>query len=96
MRTLSAHRRARLSNIIAAQAAAAVPETKLEITELRQFPVREPASGRAYSIVRVRTRGGPVGFGEGPTVAESQFARTQQYWTGKAATSYTTFGAPYP
>src|ERR1700737_3960501 len=94
MSTLSAHRRARLSNIIAAQAAAVIPDTKLEITELRQFPVREPASGRAYSIVRVRTRGGLTGFAEGPTVAESQFARTQQYWTGKAASSYMTSGAP--
>ena len=96
MRTLAAHRRARLSSIIAAQAAAAVPDTKLEITELRQFPVREPASGRTYSIVRVRTRGGPSGFGEGPTVAESQFARTRQYWTGKAATSYTIAGPQLP
>ena len=86
MSTLSAHRRARLSNIIAAQAAAVIPDTKLEITELRQFPVREPASGRAYSIVRVRTRGGLTGFGEGPAVPTSQFVRTQQFWIGKAAT----------
>jgi galactonate dehydratase len=96
MSTLSAHRRARLSNIIAAQAAAPVPDAKLEIVEIKQFPVREPVSKRSYSVVRVRTRGGLTGFGEGPTVLEPVFARTQQFWTGKSATTYTTSGPPLP
>ena len=96
MSTVSSHRRARLSRIIAAQVSAAVPDSRLEITEVRLFPVREPASHRTYSIVRVRTRGAFTGFGEGPSVSEAQFSRTQQYWVGKPATSYTTTGPRLP
>lgn len=95
MNTASSNRRARLKGIIAAQVAAAVPDSRLEITEIRLFPVREPVSHRSYSIVRVRTRGGLTGFGEGLPVADSQFSRTQQYWIGKPATSYTG-GPPLP
>lgn len=96
MNTASSHRRARLSGIIAAQVVAATPDSRLEITEVRLFPVREPVSHRSYSIVRVRTRGGLTGFGEGTFVPDSQFSRTQQYWMGKPATSYTTIGPPLP
>ena len=89
MNAASSHRRARLSGIIAAQiSAAAVPDPKLEITEVRLFPVREPVSRRSCSIVRVRTWGGLSGFGDGPPISHSEFALTQQYWVGKAATSY--------
>ena len=96
MSTASSHRRARLSAIIAAQVVAAVPDPRLEITEVRLFPVREPVSHRIYSIVRVRTRGGLSGYGEGPSISDSQFSQTQQYWVGKAATSYTTTGPQLP
>ena len=96
MKAASSHRRARLSGIIAAQVSASVPDARLEITELRHFPVREPVSHRSYSIVRVRTRNGLSGFGEGPPISDSQFSRTQQYWLGKAATSYTTTGPRLP
>ena len=96
MSTASSQRRARLSGIIAAQVSAAVPDSRLEITELRLFPVQAPASRRSYSIVRVRTRGGLTGFGEGPAISDSQFSPTRQYWVGKAATSYTTTGPRLP
>ena len=96
MSTASSHRRARLSGIIAAQVAAAVPNPRLEITEVRFFRVREPVSHRSYSIVRIRTRGGLSGFGEGPPISDSQFSQTQQYWIGKSATSYTTTGPRLP
>lgn len=83
--------------MIAAQvAAAAPPDSRLEITEIRLFAVREPVSHRTYSVVRVRTRGGLIGFGEGPPISDSQFSPTQQYWIGKAATSYTTTGPLLP
>lgn len=96
MNTASARRRARLSGIIAAQVAAALPESRFEIIELHQFPVREPVSGRKYSVVRVRTRGGLSGFGEGSSVTAAEFAQAQQYWIGKPATSYVTIGASAP
>ena len=98
MSTASTQRRARLSSMLAAQVAAAAPSsnTKFEITELRHYSIREPVSGRTYSVVRARTRGGLTGFGEGPAGLASEFARTQQFWLGKAATAYTTAGPPLP
>ena len=97
MNTASSHRRARLNGIIAAQvAAAAPPDSRLEITEIRLFAIREPVSHRSYSVVRVRTRGGQIGFGEGSPISDSQFSPTQQYWIGKPATSYTTTGPLLP
>jgi galactonate dehydratase len=76
----------------AAQAAAATRSTgsDLEITEMRIFPVREPTSGRTYAVVRVRTRGGLTGYGEGAGIAEDAFTRTRQFWSGKPATAYAT------
>src|SRR5438105_96751 len=96
MNAASGHRRARLSGIIAAQASPSVQDSRFEIIEVRLFPVREPVSHRSYSIVRVRTRGGLSGFGEGPPITDSQFSQTRQYWVGKAATSYTTSGPQLP
>ena len=51
MSMVMALRRARLEAFLAAQVAAAVPDpaAKLEIDELRLYPVREPVSGRAWT-----------------------------------------------
>ena len=98
MSTASVQRRARLSGALAAQVAAAAPSAnpKFEITELRLFSIREPVSRRAYSVVRVRTRGGLTGFGEGPTVPAAQFSTVQQFWLGKSATAYATSAPALP
>jgi len=98
MSAISSRRRSRLSNIIAAQVAAAAPAStgKLEITEIRQFTVREPVSQRSYNVVRVRTRGGLTGFGEGPPGSDADFARAQKFWMGRPATSYVTTGPSSP
>lgn len=37
----------------------------LAITGLRGWRLREPASGRRYTVVRLETRGGLTGYGEG-------------------------------
>src|SRR5437899_517212 len=91
-------RRARLSRVLAAQPAVAMPiaASKLEITEILLYPVAEPVSRRQYSVVRVRTRGGITGFGEGPAVSAGQFAKARQFWTGRPATSYVTTGPALP
>jgi galactonate dehydratase len=60
----------------------------LEIAELRVFPVREPVSGRGYSIVRVKTNSGVTGFGECAAVSASQLDAARQFWTGRSATTY--------
>ena len=69
MSNSTAHRRARLWNGIAAQtaAAAAKPEA-LDVTEIRHFPVREPVSGNRYSVLKVTTRSGLIGWGECGTI----------------------------
>lgn len=48
-----------------AQAARALPrpESGLEIAGLRLYPVPEPASGRAYTVLRATTRSGLTGYG---------------------------------
>jgi galactonate dehydratase len=98
MPTAVSSRRARLSRILAAQAAAALPaaRTGLEITEIRLYPLTEPVSRRQYSVVRVSTRSGLTGFGEGPVAGSEQFAKTRRFWTGRPATAYVTTGAPLP
>jgi galactonate dehydratase len=84
-------RRTRLAALTAAQAAAAaVParDAGLEISELNAFPVREPVSRRAYSIVRLRTRGGLTGYGECPGATSADIGRAGETIRGAPATSY--------
>ena len=89
-------RRQRLSGLVAAQIAAAGPATgnKLEITELRFFPVREPASGRSYGVLRVTTRSGLSGFGECARATADEVHQAEQGCVGRQATSYVTLEAP--
>jgi galactonate dehydratase len=98
MNTAAIRRRARLAQVMAAQTAAASPAaaSKLEIVDVRLYQLAEPVSRRLYSVVRVRTRGGITGFGEGPAVAAAEFARVRQFWTGRPATSYVTSGVTLP
>lgn len=96
MSTASTSRRVRLSNLIAAQVAAVAPAStgKLDIAGIHLFPIREPVSQRQYSVVRVRTRGGITGFGEGPQASATDLAEVQTFWMGRPATSYVTSGSP--
>ena len=93
-----AHRRARLTSIIAAQVAAAAPANtgKLEITALRLFPVREPVSGRSYVVLRVTTRSGLTGFGECSQATVADLQQAERAWVGRPATSYATLNKPSP
>jgi galactonate dehydratase len=51
------------------QAAATVNTSDpMAITSLRGWRLREPASGRRYTVVRLETRGGLIGYGEGGPV----------------------------
>lgn len=82
-------RRQKLHNWIALQAAAAVGAVRDHpISELRAFRLREPGSGRRYTVVRMRTQSGIAGLGEcGPVTApEIETARSEVM--GKPATAY--------
>lgn len=97
MSTATAHRRAKLSGWVAAQVMAAAPApTRLEIAELTAFPIREPVSRRAYTILRIRTRNGITGYGEGPLTAPTDLAAARQFWTGKPATAYASVAPESP
>lgn len=87
----SAHnRRTRLHLMLAPQTAAAIPGAagKAEISGIDAFPLREPVSGREYSILRVRSRSGLVGFGESARASQQDLAAARQFWVGRPATSY--------
>jgi galactonate dehydratase len=82
-------RRARLGVGFAPQAAAATPVTgEHAVAEMRWFPVREPASGNRYTMLRVKTRSGLTGWGECAQVAEQDAKALEKDWVGKPATLY--------
>jgi galactonate dehydratase len=93
----TARRRARLDSILARQVAVAGPaRTGIEIDELRLFPVREPVSGRAWTVVRVKTRSGLVGYGECARASSHDLAVAERFWLLRPATSYATSAAGSP
>jgi galactonate dehydratase len=81
-------RKSRLADFMAMQAAAATPGDKHAIAEMRAYPVREPASGRVYTIVRLRSQSGIVGWGEAGRVAAADVEKAKSRIVGKPATAY--------
>lgn len=63
-------------------------EPALEITEVTAHPLREPASGRTYTVVRLHTRGGITGYGECRAAPRAELARARQSLQGLPATAY--------
>ena len=89
-------RRLRLAERIALQGAAAIPQGNHAISEMRTFAVREPGSGRAYTLVRLRTNSGLVGWGETARVSAADIEKARAAINGRAATAYavTSTGTP--
>ena len=81
-------RRYKLASWIAMQSAAAGPKDKHEIAELRAYPVREPASGRTYTVVRLRTQSGVTGWGEAGRVNGTDIEKAKSRVIGKPATAF--------
>src|ERR1035437_9406755 len=98
MSMVMARRRSRLGSFLAAQVAAAAPPqtANLEIDELRLSPVREPVSGRAWTVVRVKTHSGLAGYGECAHASAADLAAAQRFWAGRPATSYASAPADSP
>lgn len=80
-------RRQRLVEWIATPAAA-VPKDTDYISEMRVYPVREPASGRSYTVVQLRTQSALVGWGEARQVNAAQVEKAKSLIIGKPATSF--------
>ncbi|MCI0420322.1 MAG: hypothetical protein L0312_14040 [Acidobacteria bacterium] len=84
-------RRARLANAVSAFSVAAdntSRDTGLEVSGLRVYPLREPVSGRRYTVLKVQTASGTFGFGECDGASSADVARTAQIVTRKPATAY--------
>jgi galactonate dehydratase len=91
MNNITQRRRARLAALAPAQAAASGRTgTQLEISALQDYRLREPASGRSYTIVKLQTRGGLEGYGECPGVTPAELARVLAGVRGKEATQFET------
>ena len=81
----------------APQAAAAIAKPDaLAITEIRHFPLREPASGNRYSLLRIKTRSGLTGWGECGYDPNADFKALESRWVGKSANAYSTVAASTP
>jgi len=66
------------------------------ITEIRWFPVREPASGNRYALLRVKTRSGLTGWGECPQASEQEAIALEKAWIGRPATLYAAIDGSTP
>ena len=91
-----AHRRAKLLNRLAPQVAVAGKPEALDITEIRHFPVREPVSGNRYSVLKVATRSGLIGWGECGHNAIADLEPLQAAWMGRPAYAYATIPSSLP
>jgi galactonate dehydratase len=90
MRNVIQARRARLAAFAPQAAVAARPNPQLEIASLRDYRLREPVSGRTYTVLRLETRGGLLGYGEGPDIASRDLAAVLEAVRGKPATQFAT------
>jgi galactonate dehydratase len=60
----------------------------LELKDLRAYPLREPVSGRRYTLVRLESRGGLRGWGECEETSARELAEARALLSGIPATAY--------
>jgi galactonate dehydratase len=60
----------------------------MTISAIDVFPVREPKSGRTYTLLKLSTREGAVGWGETTAVTPASLARARSLVVGQQATRY--------
>src|SRR4029453_2570820 len=82
-------RRTRLAAAIqAAQVNTVPPKNELKVTDVRAWALREPASKRAYSVVKIQTRSGIAGFGECAPLTGAEIAGAKKVLLGRPATAF--------
>ena len=59
---------------------------RLTITGMRGWRLKEPVSGRRYAVVKLESRGGTAGFGEGAQVHGSDIAEARSAVVGRRST----------
>ncbi|MCW5981938.1 MAG: hypothetical protein KIT09_27890 [Bryobacteraceae bacterium] len=72
---------------LAAQAAAPPRGGPHEVRDLEMYPLREPVSGRRYTVVRASTRSGLEGYGECGEVSPKEWAQAREAVAGVDATA---------
>lgn len=78
----------RLAEFAANAMAQAPRDPTMEITGITAHPLREPVSGRTYTVLRLQTRGGITGYGECRAAPSAELARARQALQGYPATAY--------
>ncbi len=81
-------RKQKLASRIALQTAVSAPKDNHDITELRVWSLREPASGRTYTVLRLRTKSGLTGWGESGRVNTADVEAARARLIGRPATAY--------
>lgn len=82
-----ARRRSRLAFQAAAPSRSTV-DSGLQIRDLSVHPLREPVSGRTYTVVRLETKSGTIGYGECARPDPEEVARARRLVLGHPATAY--------
>jgi galactonate dehydratase len=72
---------------LAAQAGSIPRGGPHEVTALTMYPLREPVSGRSYTVIQAKTRDGLKGYGECGAVTPREWAQAQQVVVGATATA---------
>ena len=90
MRNAIQVRRERLAAFFLQAAMAARPSPQVEIASLRDYRLREPVSGRTYTVLRLETRGGLVGYGECTDITPRDLATVLDAVRGKPVTQFAT------
>lgn len=67
-------------------APAVAGDDRLAITSLRAWRLREPVSGRRYTVVKLASRGGTAGYGEGGAAVATDVAEAKAAVAGRSAT----------
>jgi galactonate dehydratase len=91
MRNMIQLRRSRLAAFAVPQAT--MPRStspQLQIAALRDYRLREPVSGRSYTIIKLQTRGGLEGYGECPVANPADLTGVLDAIRGKEATQFET------
>ncbi|MEZ5352756.1 MAG: enolase C-terminal domain-like protein [Bryobacteraceae bacterium] len=83
-------RRARLQSIAALQVRPASSGDPLAVTGIRAWALREPGSGRRYTVVRLETRTGMRGYGECGEAPAHELALVREAIVGQPASAYET------
>ena len=61
------------------------PASPLSITGFRAWRIKEPVSARRYTVVRLQSQGGDVGYGEGGPVPGNEIAEARAAVVGRRA-----------